>query len=73
MALAAERGGGGLVLEVWWGLVERDRPRVYDWQGHMEIIALAMRFGLKVRAVMVFHQRTGMKVHALFGFKFLHS
>uniref|UniRef100_A0A803PP18 Beta-amylase n=1 Tax=Cannabis sativa TaxID=3483 RepID=A0A803PP18_CANSA len=54
-ALAAA-GVEGLVMEVWWGLVERDRPRVYNWQGYLEIIALARRCGLKVRAVMAFHQ-----------------
>lgn len=54
-ALAAA-GVEGVVVEVWWGLVERDRPRVYDWQGYLEIVALARTFGLKVRAVMAFHQ-----------------
>lgn len=54
-ALAAA-GVEGVVMEVWWGLVERDRPRVYNWQGYLEIIALARRWGLKVRAVMAFHQ-----------------
>lgn len=54
-ALAAA-GVEGLVMEVWWGLVERDAPRVYDWQPYLEIVALARRAGLKVRAVMAFHQ-----------------
>lgn len=43
-------------MEVWWGLVERDEPRVYDWRGYLELVALAKRSGLKVRAVMAFHQ-----------------
>ena len=54
-ALAAA-GVEGVVMEVWWGLVERDRPRVYNWQGYLDIIALARRCGLKVRALMAFHQ-----------------
>ncbi|XP_059662183.1 beta-amylase 1, chloroplastic-like [Cornus florida] len=49
-------GVEGVVMEVWWGLVERDAPRVYDWQGYVEIVSLARRCGLKVRAVMAFHQ-----------------
>lgn len=49
-------GVEGVVMEVWWGLVERDEPRVYNWQGYLELVALARRSGLKVRAVMAFHQ-----------------
>ncbi|CAN4077519.1 unnamed protein product [Withania somnifera] len=54
-ALAAA-GVEGVVMEVWWGLVEGELPRVYNWQGYLEIIVLAKRCGLKVRAVMAFHQ-----------------
>ncbi|CAI9772639.1 unnamed protein product [Fraxinus pennsylvanica] len=54
-ALAAA-GVEGVVMEVWWGLVEREIPRIYNWQGYLEIVLLAQRFGLKVRAVMAFHQ-----------------
>uniref|UniRef100_A0A5B7BQV4 Beta-amylase n=1 Tax=Davidia involucrata TaxID=16924 RepID=A0A5B7BQV4_DAVIN len=46
----------GVVMEVWWGLVERDAPRIYNWQGYLEIVLLARMCGLKVRAVMAFHQ-----------------
>lgn len=49
-------GVEGVVMEVWWGLVERVAPGVYNWRGYMEIVALARRMGLKVRAVMAFHQ-----------------
>ncbi|XP_016433990.1 beta-amylase 1, chloroplastic [Nicotiana tabacum] len=49
-------GVEGVVMEVWWGLVERELPRVYNWQGYLEIVVLARRCGLKVRAVMAFHQ-----------------
>ncbi|GMH26729.1 hypothetical protein Nepgr_028572 [Nepenthes gracilis] len=54
-ALAAA-GVEGVLMEVWWGIVEREMPRVYNWQGYMEIVALAKRCGLKVRAMMAFHQ-----------------
>ncbi|KAF5734976.1 Beta-amylase 1 [Tripterygium wilfordii] len=49
-------GVEGVLMEVWWGLVEREQPRVYDWQGYLELVAMARRCGLKVRAVMAFHQ-----------------
>lgn len=55
LAMAAA-GVEGVVMEVWWGLVERDQPRVYNWLPYWEIVALARRCGLKVRAVMAFHQ-----------------
>ncbi|XP_047327621.1 beta-amylase 1, chloroplastic-like [Impatiens glandulifera] len=55
-ALAAA-GVEGIVMEVWWGMVERDVPEHYDWQAYEEIVSLAEGCGLKVRAVMAFHQR----------------
>ncbi|KAG5539482.1 hypothetical protein RHGRI_019883 [Rhododendron griersonianum] len=54
-ALAAA-GVEGVVMEVWWGVVEREGPRVYDWGGYGEILAMARRYGLKVRAALAFHQ-----------------
>ncbi|XP_010915994.1 beta-amylase 1, chloroplastic [Elaeis guineensis] len=55
MALAAA-GVEGIAVECWWGIVEREAPGVYDWGGYMELVSLARRFGLKVRAIMAFHQ-----------------
>ncbi|KAK6947954.1 Glycoside hydrolase, family 14 [Dillenia turbinata] len=49
-------GVEGVIMEVWWGLVERDKPRVYNWQGYFDLVLLARRCGLKIRAVMAFHQ-----------------
>ncbi|GLT45657.1 hypothetical protein SLA2020_194730 [Shorea laevis] len=49
-------GVEGVVLEVWWGLVERDAPKVYIWQGYKDLIAMAKHCGLKVRVVLAFHQ-----------------
>lgn len=55
MALATA-GVEGVAVELWWGLVERDVPLVYDWAAYLELIGLARRFRLKVRAIMAFHQ-----------------
>ncbi|KAK1285407.1 hypothetical protein QJS10_CPB20g01854 [Acorus calamus] len=55
MALAAA-GVEGVAVEFWWGVVERDGPGVYDWDGYVDLVRLARRHGLKVRAVMAFHQ-----------------
>ncbi|TXG50701.1 hypothetical protein EZV62_023225 [Acer yangbiense] len=54
-ALAAA-GVEGVVVEVWWGMVERESPGVYDWRGYVDLIALASSCGLKVRASLAFHQ-----------------
>ncbi|RWW27095.1 hypothetical protein BHE74_00020602 [Ensete ventricosum] len=49
-------GVEGVVVECWWGIVEREAPGVYDWGGYMDSVMLAHRCGLKVRAIMAFHQ-----------------
>jgi beta-amylase len=52
-------GVEGVMMDVWWGLVERDAPRAYNWGGYTELIEMAKRHGLKVQAVMSFHQCGG--------------
>lgn len=52
----ATAGVEGVVVEIWWGLVEKNKPRVYDWRGYEELVAMACKCGLKVRAVLSFHQ-----------------
>lgn len=52
-------GVEGIMMDVWWGLVERDAPGVYNWGGYSELLQMAKRHGLKVQAVMSFHQCGG--------------
>jgi beta-amylase len=52
-------GVEGIMMDVWWGLVERDAPGTYNWGGYTELIEMAKRHGLKVQAVMSFHQCGG--------------
>ncbi|XP_031495851.1 beta-amylase 3, chloroplastic-like [Nymphaea colorata] len=55
--LALKAGGvEGVVMEVWWGIVEREGPGIYDWKGYRDVVARAAKCGLKVRAIMSFHQ-----------------
>lgn len=49
-------GVEGVVMEVWWGLVERNQPMFYDWSGYSQIVELARKCGLKIRALLAFHQ-----------------
>ncbi|KAJ0035260.1 hypothetical protein Pint_25200 [Pistacia integerrima] len=52
-------GVEGIMMDVWWGLVEREQPGHYNWGGYNELIEMAKRHGLKVQAVMSFHQCGG--------------
>nr|WEV03866.1 beta-amylase 1 [Paeonia suffruticosa] len=52
-------GVEGIMMDVWWGLVERDSPGVYNWGGYAELLEMAKKHGLKVQAVMSFHQCGG--------------
>lgn len=52
-------GVEGVMMDVWWGLVERDAPGAYNWGGYTELLEMAKKHGLKVQAVMSFHQCGG--------------
>ncbi|XP_073132203.1 beta-amylase 1, chloroplastic [Henckelia pumila] len=52
-------GVKGIMMDVWWGLVEGERPGEYNWGGYSELIEMAKKHGLKVQAVMSFHQCGG--------------
>ncbi|CAM8929961.1 unnamed protein product [Rhodiola kirilowii] len=52
-------GVEGIMMDVWWGLVEKDAPGAYNWGGYTELLEMAKKHGLKVQAVMSFHQCGG--------------
>lgn len=52
-------GVEGIMMDVWWGLVERETPGEYNWGGYTELLEMAKKHGLKVQAVMSFHQCGG--------------
>ena len=52
-------GVEGIMMDVWWGLVERNGPGAYNWGGYAELLEMANHHGLKVQAVMSFHQCGG--------------
>jgi beta-amylase len=52
-------GVEGVMLDVWWGIVERDGPQMYNWSAYKELIDLVRSHGLKVQAVMSFHKCGG--------------
>jgi hypothetical protein len=56
LAAMAAAGVAGVAVELWWGVVERHSPGEYDWAGYLELAAMARRHGLRVRAILAFHQ-----------------
>ena len=52
-------GVEGIMMDVWWGLVEGEAPGVYNWGGYKELMEMARKYGLKVQAVMSFHKCGG--------------
>eukprot|EP01018_Ginkgo_biloba_P012651 Gb_23609 [translate_table: standard] len=49
----------GVMVDVWWGLVEKDGPGQYNWSGYKELLEMVSKHGLKLQAVMSFHQCGG--------------
>ncbi|CAI9759487.1 unnamed protein product [Fraxinus pennsylvanica] len=52
-------GVEGVMVDVWWGLVEKDGPLKYNWEGYAELVKMVQKLGLKLQVVMSFHQCGG--------------
>ncbi|XP_073312027.1 beta-amylase 3, chloroplastic [Primulina huaijiensis] len=52
-------GVDGVMVDAWWGLVEKDGPMKYNWDGYAELINMVGKLGLKLQVVMSFHQCGG--------------
>ncbi|XP_068651238.1 beta-amylase 3, chloroplastic-like [Aristolochia californica] len=52
-------GVEGVMVDAWWGLVEKDGPLKYNWDGYRELVQMVQRHGLKLQVVMSFHQCGG--------------
>ena len=53
---ALQRAGvEGVMMDVWWGIVERDGPGKYDWAAYVKLVGLVESVGLKLHAVLSFH------------------
>ena len=49
-------GVDGVMTDVWWGIVERNGPKNYDWTAYIQMAQLVKNAGLKMQVVMSFHQ-----------------
>merc|ERR1719507_455267 len=54
----AQSGVRGIMVDVWWGLCETG-PGEYNFAGYVELCKLLQELGLKLQAVMSFHQCGG--------------
>lgn len=48
-------GVHGVMVDIWWGIVERDGPRKYDFSAYKQLFKMTQEAGLKMQAVMSFH------------------
>ncbi|XP_031389925.1 beta-amylase isoform X2 [Punica granatum] len=52
-------GVDGVMVDVWWGIVESAGPQKYDWSAYRSLFQLVQKCGLKIQAIMSFHQCGG--------------
>ena len=49
----------GVVLDVWWGIVQQSGPTSYNWRGYEDVAGLCAELGLTFVPIMSFHQCGG--------------
>ncbi|KAJ7948199.1 Beta-amylase [Quillaja saponaria] len=52
-------GVDGVMVDVWWGIIESKGPKQYDWTAYRNLFQLIQECGLKLQAIMSFHQCGG--------------
>ncbi|KAH7351517.1 hypothetical protein KP509_19G001000 [Ceratopteris richardii] len=48
-------GVDGVMMYIWWGIVEGEGPRRYNWSAYATLVNLVKSVGLKIQASMCFH------------------
>jgi len=54
-----EAGVDGVMVDVWWGIVEGAGPALYEWRAYRELFRIVQAQGLKLQAIMSCHQCGG--------------
>ncbi|RWW90148.1 hypothetical protein BHE74_00000715 [Ensete ventricosum] len=49
----------GVMVDVWWGIIESKGPKSYEWGAYRELFKMVQEEGLKLKAIMSFHQCGG--------------
>jgi len=55
MAALKQVGVEGISVEVWWGIVEGDGPKQYDWSAYRQLMDKVKAAGLRAHVVLGFH------------------
>lgn len=59
LKMLKKAGVEGIMIDVWWGIVEHEGPQQYDFSAYQRLFATAAQAGLKIQAVMSFHAAGG--------------
>ena len=43
------------MCDVWWGIVEGEAPRRYEWRGYKELVEMCARCDVTLDVVLSFH------------------
>ncbi|KAJ6827457.1 beta-amylase [Iris pallida] len=46
----------GVKVDVWWGIIEGNGPKKYDWRAYRSLFQMIKEEDLKLQAIMSFHQ-----------------
>lgn len=57
--LKEEAGIDGVMVDVWWGIIESEGPKQYNWTAYKKLFQLIARLELKIQAIMSFHKCGG--------------
>ncbi|KAF6166229.1 hypothetical protein GIB67_031013 [Kingdonia uniflora] len=49
----------GVMVDVWWGIIESKGQKQYDWSGYKSLFQVVQDSGLKLQTIMSFHQCGG--------------
>eukprot|EP01130_Rhizamoeba_saxonica_P002259 TRINITY_DN1209_c0_g1_i2.p1 TRINITY_DN1209_c0_g1~~TRINITY_DN1209_c0_g1_i2.p1 ORF type:complete len:420 (-),score=92.22 TRINITY_DN1209_c0_g1_i2:25-1284(-) len=49
----------GIMIDVWWGIVEKTTPKSYNWEPYKQLFTIARNANLKVQVVLSFHKCGG--------------
>lgn len=49
----------GVMVDVWWGVIEAKGPKQYDWSAYRDLFQVVQECGLKLQVIMSFHQCGG--------------
>lgn len=52
-------GIDGVMIDVWWGIIESKGPKQYDWTAYRSLFQAVQECELKLQAIMSFHQCGG--------------